>query len=207
MYCFVISFNHNFLQTALPVTKYVTDFIFWFCKIVIMLLLLQQIANFSNHSSVLLVCLNFVLLVSVVYVINKCYLFPQEPELPELTASGDEEGEKTSTNDAAEAAAEGDELVMERVPSASARSKAADETSSVREGSQAAEAAAPQTNPETGEDMPASAAVEGAEGGGAEDGEEHQTTPPLPRTVSTVVVVLTLSILIYCNSVTYFRFK
>lgn len=140
--------------------------------------------------------------VSVVYVINKCYLFPQEPELPELTASGDEEGEKTSTNDAAEAAAEGDELVMERVPSASARSKAADETSSVREGSQAAEAAAPQTNPETGEDMPASAAVEGAE-----DGEEHQTTPPLPRTVSTVVVVLTLSILIYCNSVTYFRFK
>ena len=141
--------------------------------------------------------------VSVVYVINKCYLFPQEPELPELTASGDEEGEKTSTNDAAE----GDELVMERVPSASARSKAADETSSVREGSQAAEAAAPQTNPETGEDMPASAAVEGAEGGGAEDGEEHQTTPPLPRTVSTVVVVLTLSILIYCNSVTYFRFK
>ncbi|CAH3028713.1 unnamed protein product, partial [Porites evermanni] len=104
-----------------------------------------------------------------------------EPELPELTASGDEEGEKTSTNDAAEAAAEGDELVMERVPSASARSKAADETSSVREGSQAAEAA-PQTNPETGEDMPASAAVEGAEGGGAEDGEEHQTTPPLPRT-------------------------
>lgn len=105
-----------------------------------------------------------------------------EPELPELTASGDEEGEKTSTNDAAEAAAEGDELVMERVPSASARSKAADETSSVREGSQAAEAAAPQKNPETGEDMPASAAVEGAEGGGAEDGEEHQTTPPLPRT-------------------------
>lgn len=127
---------------------------------------------------------------------KKCYFSPQEPELPELTGSGDEEGEKTSTNDAAEAAAEGDELVMERVSSASARSKAADETSSVREGSQAAEAA-PQTNPETGEDIPASAPVEGAEGEAAEDGEEHQTTPPLPRTVSTVVVVLTLHTVIY----------
>lgn len=196
MYCF----NRNFLQTALSVTKYVTEF-FWFCKIIIMLLLLLQMSNFSNHSSVLLVCLTLYCCVSVLYVIKKCYLFPQEPELPELTASGDEEGEKTSTNDAAEAAAEGDELVMERVPSASTRSKVADETSPVREGSQAAEAAAPRTNPETGEDMPAPAPVEGAEGGGAEDGEEHQTTPPLPRTVSTVVVVLTLSTLIYCNSV------
>ena len=102
----------------------------------------------------------------------------QEPEFPELTASGDEEGEKTSTS-GAEVAAEGDDLVMERVPSA--KSKAAEETSSVKEGSQAAEP--PQTNPETGEEAVPSAA-EGADGGGAEEGEEHQMTPPLPRTVS-----------------------
>lgn len=101
-----------------------------------------------------------------------------EPELPELSASGDEDGEKTSTN-GAEAAAEGDDLVMERVPSA--RSKGAEETASVREGSQAAEAL--QTNPETGEETVAGP-VEGAEGGMAEEGEEQQSTPPLPRTVS-----------------------
>ena len=68
---------------------------------------------------------------------------------------------------------------MERVPSA--RSKAAEETASVREGSQAAEL--PQTNPETGEETVA-APADGAEGATAEDGEEHQSTPPLPRTVS-----------------------
>ena len=103
---------------------------------------------------------------------------PLEPELPELTASGDEEGEKNSTN-GAEAVAEGDDLVMERVPSA--RSKAAEETSSVRDGSQAAEP--PQTNPETGEEVAAPPA-EGADTGDAEEGEEQQATPPLPRTVS-----------------------
>ena len=108
-----------------------------------------------------------------------------EPELPELTASGDEEGEKTPTN-GAEAVAEGDDLVMERVPSA--RSRAAEETASVREGSQAADA--PQTNPETGEETVA-APGEGAEGGPAEEGEEHQSTPPLPRTVSLLFVMYT----------------
>ena len=106
-----------------------------------------------------------------------------EPELLELTASGDEEGEKTSTS-GAEGAAEGDDLVMERVPSA--KSKAAEETPSVRDGSQAAEA--PQTNPETGEEVAATPA-EGAEGGAAEEGEEHQSTPPLPRTVSLLLHV------------------
>ena len=106
------------------------------------------------------------------------YTLSLEPELLELTADGDEEGEKSSTN-GAEVAAEGDDLVMERVPSA--KSKAADETSSVRDGSQVAEA--PQTNPETGEEV-AAAPAEGAEGGVAEEGEEPQTTPPLPRTVS-----------------------
>ena len=104
-------------------------------------------------------------------------LFLLEPELPELSASGDEDGEKTSNN-GAEAAAEGDDLVMERVPSPNSR--AAEEASSIREGSQATEA--PQTNPETGEET-VSAPVEGAESG-AEEGEEHQSTPPLPRTVS-----------------------
>ena len=108
----------------------------------------------------------------------------QEPEFLELTASGDEEGEKTSTS-GAELAAEGDDLVMERVPSA--KSKAVEETSSVKEGSQAAEP--PQTNPETGEEA-APAAAEGAEGGAAEEGEEHQTTPPLPRTVSHLCVYM-----------------
>ena len=94
-----------------------------------------------------------------------------EPEFPELTASGDEEGEKTSTS-GAELAAEGDDLVMERVPSAKSKAE---------EGSQAAEP--PQTNPETGEEA-APSATEEAEGGAAEEGEEHQMTPPLPRTVS-----------------------
>lgn len=88
-------------------------------------------------------------------------------------------------------AAEGDDLVMERVPSA--KSKAAEETSSVRDGSQAAEA--PQTNPETGEEVAATPA-EGAEGGVAEEGEEHQTTPPLPRTVS---LLFTFTFMIYCR--------
>ena len=73
---------------------------------------------------------------------------------------------------------------MERVPSA--RSKAAEETASVREGSQGAEP--PQTNPETGEEVVA-APAEGADGGAAEEGEEHQSTPPLPRTVSLFFVV------------------
>ena len=79
--------------------------------------------------------------------------------------------------------ADSDDLVMERVPSA--KSKAAEESSSVKEGSQAAEP--PQTNPETGEET-APSAVEGAEGGAAEEGEEHQMTPPLPRTVSHLFV-------------------
>ena len=79
--------------------------------------------------------------------------------------------------------ADNDDLVMERVPSA--KSKAAEESSSVKEGSQAAEP--PQTNPETGEETAPSAA-EGAEGGAAEEGEEHQMTPPLPRTVSHLFV-------------------
>lgn len=97
-----------------------------------------------------------------------------EPELPELSASGDEDGDKTSTN-GAEAVTEGDDLVMERVPSPNSR--AAEEASTVREGSQATDV--PQTNPETGEVI--AFAVEGAEGG-VEEGEEHQATPPLPRT-------------------------
>ena len=109
----------------------------------------------------------------------------QEPEFPELTASGDEEGEKTSPS-GAELAAEGDDLLMERVPSAKA--KAAEETSSVKDGSQAAEP--PQTNPETGEEAGPSTA-EGAEGGTTEEGEEHQMTPPLPRTVSHLCVCCT----------------
>ena len=78
---------------------------------------------------------------------------------------------------------------MERVPSA--RSKAAEGTSLVREGSQATEA--PQTNPETGEEIAAAPAAESAEGGAAEDGEEHQTTPPLPRTVSLFQCFLKIS--------------
>lgn len=104
------------------------------------------------------------------------YFISLEPELPELSASGDEDGDKTSTN-GAEAATEGDDLVMERVPSPNSR--AAEETSTVREGSQATDV--PQTNPETGEVI--AFAAEGAEGG-VEEGEEHQATPPLPRTVS-----------------------
>ena len=115
----------------------------------------------------------------------------QEPEFPELTASGDEEGERTSTS-GAELAAEGDDLVMERVPSA--KSKTAEETSSVKEGSHAAEP--PQTNPETGEEV-APAAAEGAEGGAAEEGEDHQMTPPLPRTVSHLCVCM---LYLYCSS-------
>lgn len=110
---------------------------------------------------------------------KKCssqYFTSLEPELPELSASGDEDGDKASSN-GAEAVAEGDDLVMERVPSPNSR--AADEASTVREGSQATEI--PQTNPETGEVI--TSAVEGAEGG-VEEGEEHQATPPLPRTVS-----------------------
>lgn len=106
----------------------------------------------------------------------------QEPEFPELTASGDEEGERTSTS-GAELAAEGYDLVMERVPSA--KSKTPEETPSVKEGSQAAEP--PQTNPETGEEV-SPAAAEGAEGGAAEEGQDHQMTPPLPRTVSHLCV-------------------
>ena len=82
--------------------------------------------------------------------------------------------------------AEGDDLVMERVPSA--KSKAAEESSSVKEGSQAVEP--PQTNPDTGEETAPSAA-EGAEGGAAEEGEEHQMTTPLPRTVSHLCVCST----------------
>ena len=104
------------------------------------------------------------------------YFISLEPELPELSASGDEDGDKTSTN-GAEAVTEGDDLVMERVPSPNSR--AAEEASTVREGSQATDV--PQTNPETGEVI--AFAVEGAEGG-VEEGEEHQATPPLPRTVS-----------------------
>lgn len=104
------------------------------------------------------------------------YFISLEPELPELSASGDEDGDKTSTN-GAEAATEGDDLVMERVPSPNSR--AAEEASTLREGSQATDV--PQTNPETGEVI--AFAVEGAEGG-VEEGEEHQATPPLPRTVS-----------------------
>lgn len=104
------------------------------------------------------------------------YFISLEPELPELSASGDEDGDKTSTN-GAEAVTEGDDLVMERVPSPNSR--AAEETSTVREGSQATDV--PQTNPETGEVI--AFAAEGAEGG-VEEGEEHQATPPLPRTVS-----------------------
>ena len=104
------------------------------------------------------------------------YFISLEPELPELSASGDEDGDKTSTN-GAEAVTEGDDLVMERIPSPNSR--AAEEASTVREGSQATEV--PQTNPETGEVI--AFAGEGAEGG-VEEGEEHQATPPLPRTVS-----------------------
>ena len=115
-----------------------------------------------------------------------------EPELPELTADGDEEGEKTSTN-----GAEGDDLIMERVPSA--RSKAAEETSSVKDGSQAAEP--PATNPETGEEVGA-ASAEGGEGDAAEAGEENQATPPLPRTVSLLWMYYTVhSIYYYCYKI------
>lgn len=118
----------------------------------------------------------------------------QEPEFPELTASGDEEGEKTSTS-GAEVAAEGDDLVMERVPSA--KSKAAEETSSVKEGSQAAEP--PLTNPETGEEV-ATTVTEVAEGGAAEEEEEHQTTPPLPRTVSLLCGCYTANPKYHCKT-------
>lgn len=100
-----------------------------------------------------------------------------EPELPEITADGDEEVEKTSIN-GAEGTAEGDDLIMERVPSAN--SKAAEEVS-VKDGSQAAEPA--QTNPETGEEV-ATASGEGGEGDEAELVEENHATPLPPRTVS-----------------------
>ena len=105
--------------------------------------------------------------------------------MPELTASGDEEGEKTSSHGAVEVG-EGNNLEMERVPSErgvsqTAPTKSAEDTASVREASQTGEPM--QTNQrQTGEENTL-VLTEDAEGGIPEDGEEPATVL-LPRTVS-----------------------
>ena len=120
---------------------------------------------------------------------SKCWLslhdgwhsshFPSEPEIPESTA--DDEADKNSAD---EGALEGDDLVMQRVPSpdggaASTAESRADEGSAQPIGN----GEVTQTNPETGEEA-AVVPVEGTEGAASEEGGAEEATPLPPATVS-----------------------